>query len=146
MKDRIVLLVEEFFKHLEKREPFERELMEFKLRLRAKLLETTVHFSSEAYAVNRNLNYILEALEEKLEEEINNINYDSEIHLTKAIKTFEVLNEVLKEFMYENLIQDKRRLSSVAGFTGKTVETLKGEYRKRFGGVLNDLRKKLGLS
>ncbi|HHJ63992.1 MAG TPA: hypothetical protein ENJ61_03705, partial [Aquifex aeolicus] len=74
MKDGVVSLVRDFFAGMEGREPFETELMEFRLRLRAKLLEITTSFPTEPQLVNRNLNYVLSALEEALREEVEQVD------------------------------------------------------------------------
>jgi len=136
MKDGVILLVREFFSEVEKREPFETELMDFRLRLRAKLLQITTSFPSEPQLVNRNLNYVLSALREALTEEMERVDPTSETQLLRAIRTLDAMNGVLKEFMYEDSLKDKKQLSSLTGFIGRSVERLRGEHRKRFGGVL----------
>ncbi len=143
MKDGVVSLVRDFFASMEGREPFETELMEFRLRLRAKLLEITTSFPTEPQLVNRNLNYVLSALEEVLREEVEQVDLSSEISLQRAMKTLSVMNDVLKEFMYEDRIRDKKQLSSLTGFIGRSIERFKGEHRKRFGGVLTGFLKLL---
>jgi len=136
MKDGVVSLVRDFFAGMEEKEPFETELMEFRLRLRAKLLEITTSFPAEPQLVNRNLNYVLSALQEVLREEVEQVNLASETCLLRTVKTLSVMNDVLKEFMYEDRIKDKKQLSSLTGFLGRSIERFKGEHRKRFGGVL----------
>ncbi len=143
MKDGVVSLVRDFFAGMEGREPFETELMEFRLRLRAKLLEITTSFPTEPQLVNRNLNYVLSALEEALREEVEQVDLSSEISLQRAMKTLSVMNDVLKEFMYEDRIRDKKQLSSLTGFIGRSIERFKGEHRKRFGGALTGFLKLL---
>ncbi len=141
MKDGVILLVRGFLSEVERREPFETELMNFRLRLRAKLLEITTSFPTEPQLVNRNLNYVLSALQETLAEEIEKVDPSSEVLLTRTIRTLDAMNGVLKEFMYEESIKDKKQLSSLTGFIGRSVEKLRGEHRKRFGGVLAGIRK-----
>jgi hypothetical protein len=145
MEDRVVVIVEEFFKDIEKREPFETELMDFRLRFRAKLLEIVTSFPTDRDLANRSLDYSLEGVERIIKREIESINLESEEVLYRTIKTLNVVNEVLKEFMHEDRVKDKRKLSSLTGFIGNTVERLKGEYKKRFGGFMTTLKKLFGM-
>jgi len=141
MKDGIVLLVREFLETIEVREPFETELMEFRLHLRAKLLQVATSFPADPPLVNRNLNYVFSALQEALAEGMEKVNRSSEVSLLRTIKTLSVMNEVLKEFMYKDSIRDKKQLSALTGFIGASVERLKGEHKKQFGGLMAGLRK-----
>ncbi|RLJ70134.1 hypothetical protein BCF55_0398 [Hydrogenivirga caldilitoris] len=145
MEDRVVVIVEEFFKDIDKKEPFETELMDFRLRLRAKLLEVITAFPTEPDVANRSLDYALDGIERVIKKEIDQINLESEEVLYRTIKTFQIMNEVLKEFMQEDRVKDKRRLSSITGFIGNTVEKLKSEYKKRFSGFLTSLKRLFGL-
>ncbi len=145
MEERVVVIVEEFFKDIDKKEPFETQLMEFKLRFRAKLLEIVTSFPTDPDIANRSLDYTLEGIEKVIKKEIDNINLESEEVLYRTIKTLNTINEVLKEFMHEDRVKDKRRLSSLTGFIGNTVEKLKGEYKKRFGGFLASIKKLFGI-
>ncbi len=145
MEDRVVVIVEEFFRDIEKKEPFDTELMDFRLRFRAKLLEIITSFPTEPEVANRSLDYSLDAIERVIKEEIDKINLESEEALYRTIKTLKEINEVLKEFMHEDRVKDKRKLSSLTGFIGNTVERLKSEYKNRFGGLIAGIKRLFGI-
>lgn len=145
MEDRVVIMVREFFEDIEKKEPFETQLMDFRLRFRAKLLEIVTSFPTEPEIASRSLDYALEGIERILKEEMEKVNLESEESLYRTIQTLKTVNEVLKEFMQENRVNDKRRLSYLTGYIGKMVERLRHEYKKRFGGILSSLKKLLGI-
>ncbi len=144
MDERVVIIVREFLQDIDSKEPFDTELMNFKLRFRAKLLEIITSFPTEPQLANRGLDYSLESIEKVLREEISRINVESEEILYRTIQTLKVMNEVLKEFMRENRVNDKRRLSSLTGFIGSSVERLRHEYRTRYGGFISSLKRLFG--
>ena len=145
MEDRVVVIVEEFFRDIDTKEPFETELMDFRLRFRAKLLEIITSFPTDPEVANRSLDYTLDGIERIVRQEIDNINLESEEVMYRTIRALKVMNEVLKEFMQEDRVRDKRKLSSITGFIGNTVERLKSEYRKRFGGLIAGIKRLFGL-
>ena len=141
MEERVVFILKEFFEDIDKREPFPAQLMEFRLRFRAKLLEIVTSHRSSPELANRTLDYTLEAVERTIREEIERVNLESEAYLHRTIETLRVVGEVLKEFMHEDRVGDKRKLSSTSGFIGRTVERLGKEYRNRFGGFVKGIRR-----
>ncbi|WP_457600143.1 hypothetical protein [Hydrogenivirga sp.] len=145
MEERVVVIVEEFFKDIDKKEPFETELMDFRLRFRAKLLEIITSFPTEPEVANRSLDYTLDGIERLIRQEIDSLNLNSEEVMFRTIKTLRVVNEVLKEFMHEDRVKDKRKLSAITGFIGNTVERLKSEYKRRFGGLLTSIKRLFGI-
>ncbi len=145
MEDRVVLIVKEFFEDIDRKEPFQTQLMEFRLRFRAKLLEIVTSYPTNPELANRTLDYALEAIERVVKEELDKVNLESETSLYRTIETLKVVNEVLKEFMHEDRVNDKRKLSSITGFIGNAVERLKQEYRNRFGGLIKSIKRMLGL-
>ncbi len=145
MEDRVVVIVEEFFRGIDTKEPFETELMDFRLRFRAKLLEIITSFPTDPEVANRSLDYTLDGIERIVRQEIDNINLESEEVMYRTIRALKVMNEVLKEFMQEDRVRDKRKLSSITGFIGNTVERLKSEYRKRFSGLIAGIKRLFGL-
>ena len=145
MEDRVVLIVREFFEDIDRKEPFQTQLMEFRLRFRAKLLEIVTSYPTNPELANRTLDYALDAVERVIKEEIEKVNLESERSLYRTIETLKVVNEVLKEFMHEDRVNDKRKLSSITGFIGNAVEKLKQEYRSRFGGFIRSIKRLLGL-
>ena len=145
MEDRVVVIVEEFFRGIDTKEPFETELMDFRLRFRAKLLEIITSFPTDPEVANRSLDYTLDGIERIVRQEIDNINLESEEVMYRTIRALKVMNEVLKEFMQEDRVRDKRKLSSITGFIGNTVERLKSEHRKRFGGLIAGIKRLFGL-
>ncbi len=145
MEERVVIIVEEFFKDIDKKEPFETQLMDFRLRFRAKLLEIITSFPTDPEVANRSLDYSLDGIERVIKSEIDKINLESEEVLYRTIKTLREINEVLKEFMHEDRVRDKRKLSSLTGYIGNSVEKLKSEYKKRFGGLLAGIKRLFGI-
>ena len=145
MEDRVVLIVKEFFRDIEAKDPFESELMDFRFKFRAKLLEIITSFPTDEEVANRSLNYALDGIDKAIKEEIDKINLESEEIMFRTIRTLRVVNEVLKEFMHEDRVRDKRKLSGITGYIGNTVERLKSEYKKRFGGLFAGIKRLLGL-
>ncbi len=145
MEDRVVFIVKEFFEDIDKKEPFQTQLMEFRLRFRAKLLEIVTSYPTNPELANRTLDYALEAVEKVIKEELEKVNLESETSLYRTIETLKVVNEVLKEFMHEDRVNDKRKLSSITGFIGNAVERLKQEYKSRFGGLIRSIKKLFGI-
>ncbi len=145
MEDRVVVIIQHFLKDIDRKEPFEIELTEFKLKFRAKLLEIVTSFPAQPELANRGLNYTLDGIERVIREEIDRLNFESEEILYRTIKTLNVVNEILKEFMYEDKLNDKKKLSSLTGYIGNTVEKLKQIYRRRFDGFLASIKKLLGM-
>ena len=144
IEDRIIVIVEEFFSDISSREPFETELIEFRLRLRAKLLEIVTSFPTDPDVASRSLNQAIEGMEGVIKKSIDDINLDSEEALYRSVKTLETINEILKEFLLDNKIKDKKGISSLSGFIGNAVEKLRKEYKRRFGGFLRSLKRLLG--
>ncbi len=141
VEDRVVLILEEFFARMQDGDAFETELAEFRLRLRAKLLEVVTSFPTEPEVASRALNQAVEGMEAVVKKNIDSLDHGSEIHLMRAIRTLETLNEILKEFLYEDRVRDKKSLSSLSGYIGGILERLRREYRRRFGGFLNSLKR-----
>ena len=144
VSDRVVLIVEEFFAEIPNKDAFETELTEFKLRLRAKLLEIVTSFPTDPEVANTAFNQAVEGMEEIVRKSIDSLDHDSEVHLLRAMKTLETLNEILKEFLYEDRVKDKKSLSSLSGYIGGVLEKLRKEYKRRFGGLLNTIKRWLG--
>ncbi len=145
MEERVVIIVEEFFKDIDKKEPFETQLMDFRLRFRAKLLEIITSFPTDPEVANRSLDYALEGIEKVIKKEIDKVNLESEENLFRTVRILQTINEVLKEFMHEDRVKDKRRLSSLTGLIGNTIERLKAEYKKRFGGFFATIKRLFGM-
>ena len=143
--DRVIVIVEEFFSDIATKEPFETELIEFRLKLRAKLLELVTSFPTEPEVANRSLNMAVEGMEEVLRKRIDEIDLNSEEVLYRSVKALETVNEILKEFLLDNKIQDKKGISSLTGFIGNAVERLRREYRRRFGGFFRSIKRLLGM-
>ncbi len=145
MEDAVVRMVKEFMDDIDTVNPFETHLMEFRLKLRAKLLEIYTSYPTDKEVANRSLSYAVEGIGEVLKESINRVNTESEESLYRAVKTLETINDIIKEFMYSKDIEDKKVLSSVSGFIASSLETLRKEYKKKTGGVVNFIKGLLGL-
>ncbi|GEM_PF-682286 len=145
IEDRVIVIVEEFFKDIETKDPFENELVEFRLKLRAKLLEVVTSFPTQPEIANRSLNYAVEGMESIIKKSVEGVNLDSEEHIYRAVRTLETVNEILKEFMLDNKIKDKKSISNLSGYVGNAVERLRREYRKRFGGFTRWIKRLIGM-
>ncbi len=145
MEDRVVVIVKEFFQELSDLNPFDKELMDFRFRIRAKLVELTSAYSTDPDLACKTLNLALEGIEKVLREEINKVDLDSEDHIIRTVQTLNALNEVLKEMLSDDRVKDKRKLSSLTGMIGGAVEKLKGEYKNRHGGLVKSIKRLLGM-
>ncbi len=144
MEDRVIRIIIDFLGNVGDKEPFEAELTKFRLLLRAKLLEIVTSFPTEPDMANRSLNYTLEGIERVVKDSMRRINLESEEILYRTIQGLKVINRVLKEFMREDRVNDKRKLSSLTGYIGNAVEKLECEHRRRFGGFLRSIKRLLG--
>ena len=141
MEERVLLIIKEFFEGIEEKEPFQMELMDLKLRFKAKLLEIITSYPTEPEIASRGLDYVLEGVERVIREEIEKVNLESEESLLRTMETLKAVGDVLKEFMHEDRVRDKRKLSSTVGFIGNSVEKLATEHKKRFGGIVRRIKK-----
>ncbi len=145
LEDRVIGMVGEFMDNIESFEPFENHLTEFRLKLRAKLLEIFTSYPTDKDVASRSLSYAVEGIGEILKEKLSSVNTESEETLYRTVRTLETINDILKEFMYSKDIGDKKVLSSVSGFIASSLENFRREYRKRSGGVLNFIKALFGL-
>jgi hypothetical protein len=145
VEDAVVGLVREFMDNIESMNPFETHLMEFKLRLRAKLLEIFTSYPTDRELATKSLSYAVEGIGEVLRDRLRGINTDSEEVLYRTVRTLETVNSIIKEFMYSKEIEDKKVLSSVSGFIASSLETLRKSYGRKTGGVVGFIKGLLGL-
>ncbi len=146
LEDAVISMVREFMDSIEEANPFDTHLMEFRLKLRAKLLEIYTSFPTDPEVANRSLSYAVEGIGEVLKEKMNGIDLDSDESIYRTVKTLETINDIIKEFMYSDSIKDKKALSSVSGYIAGTVENLRREYRRRFSGIKDRIKRILGMS
>ncbi len=144
IEERVIIIVKEFMDDISSKEPFNLEISEYRFRLRSKLIELINQFSTDAQTMNASLNAALVGIERYLEDRINRTNLDSEKELKRIISALEETNKVLKEFLYKDNIKDKSYLSKLSGKIGYWVEILNLEFKRRFGGIFNKIRKILG--
>ncbi len=147
LEDIVIKMVRDFMDRLGELEPFDNHLMEFKLKLRAKLLEIYTSFPTDPEVAKRSLSYAVEGIGEVLKEKVNAVDLSSEESIYRTVRTLEMINEILKEFMYKDALGNNGKvLSSVCGFIAGSVEKLKSDYKRRFSGIKDRIKRLLGLS
>jgi cellulose biosynthesis protein BcsQ len=146
MEDRVIFIVREFFEEIDSTEPFENNLVEFKLRLKAKLLEVITAYPSDKESANRSFDSVLEGVDRTIDEFLNKLDTNNEEAILRFIKTLEGINDILKEFLYEDRISDKKKVSSLSGKISNTVQKLRLMWSKKFGGFLRRIKALFGKS
>ncbi len=146
MEDRVILIVREFFEEIDRAEPFENNLVDFKLKLKAKMLEVITAYPTDNSYANRSFDTVLEGVDKTIDEFLNKLDTENEEAMLRFIKTLEGINEILKEFLYEDRIQDKKRVSSLSGKISNTVQKLRLMWNKKFGGILRKIKSLFGKS
>ncbi|MEZ0361125.1 MAG: hypothetical protein ABWK04_04385 [Hydrogenobacter sp.] len=144
IEDSLVSIVENFFKDIDKKEPFYMELSQYRFSLKSKLTQILSQFAGDYETGSKSFNSAVEATWKALEDAINKLNLENEKELERATKVLEQTNEVLKEFLYEDRIKDKGSLSAVSGRIGDTLERLSYEMRRR-SGLIKRIKKLLGM-
>lgn len=144
IEDSITMIVEDFFKDIDKKEPFNTELSQYVFVLKSKLLQILSQFSGDYDTGSKSLNSAVEALGRALENAINGIDLQQEKQLERAVKVLESTNQLLKEFLYDERVKDKETLSLVTGKVGDMVEKLGYEMRRR-SGLMKRIRGLLGI-
>ncbi|RME09705.1 MAG: hypothetical protein D6804_05490 [Aquificota bacterium] len=144
IEERVILIVEDFFKDLQSREPFPTQLSEYRFMLKSKLVELVNQFPTDIQARNASFDSALEGILKSLEEVINRANLENKEELRRLIRGLEETNQVLKEFLYTDQIRDKSLLSKTTGRIGEWIEGLSMEFRRRFGGIINRLKALFG--
>ncbi len=144
IEERVVLIVEEFFKDLPSKEPFPSLLSQYRFTLKSKLVELINQFPTDMQARNASFDSALEGILRSLEQVINKTNFENKEELRRLIKALEETNEVLKEFLYTDQIRDKSLLSKTSGRIGEWVESLSMEFKRRFGGLINRIKALFG--
>lgn len=142
VRDQIKSLVLEFVKDLGKKEAFNTELIQFKLKLKAEIVEI-LNISKEEKIKMTLFKEIIEGLNEALVEISKNFNYENEELMEREIKFLEAINEVLKEFLASSEITDKHELSQLTAKISKIIERIRLELKEREGGILKRIRRLL---
>lgn len=140
IEERVVLIVEDFFKELPSKEPFPSELSNYRFMLKSKLVELINQFPTDMQARNASFDSALEGILRSLEEVINRANLEDKEELKRLIRALEETKEVLQEFLYTDQIRDKSLLSKTTGKIGEWIEKLNVEFRRRFGGIINRIK------
>ncbi|SNZ14758.1 hypothetical protein [Hydrogenobacter hydrogenophilus] len=133
IEDSITMIVEDFFKDIDKKEPFNTELSQYVFMLKSKLLQILSQFSGDYDMGSKSLNSAVEALGRALENAVNGIDLQQEKQLERAVKALESTNQLLKEFLYDPRVKDKETISLITGKIGDMVEKLGYEIRRRSG-------------
>ena len=136
IEERIVLIVEEFFEDIHRKEPFAQHLEDYRFRLRSKLIELLAQ-QTDSRGFDSAINGIMACIERQ----INRIDLENEKELRRVLETLEKTNELLKEFLEGDRIKDKTVLSKVSGRLGTLTEELRMEINRRFGGLLKKLKR-----
>ncbi len=144
IEERVVIIVKDFMEGIKSKEPFNSQLMDYRLRLRSKLIELLTQLASDRQTATVSFNSALEGMERYLEERINRIDLESEEELRRIIRALEETNGVLKEFLYGDEVKDKGVLSRVSGRIGQWVSALSLEFNRRFGGLWSKIKRLLG--
>lgn len=144
IEERVVLIVEDFFKDLPSKEPFPSHLSQYRFMLKSKLVELVNQFPTDMQARNASFDSALEGILKSLEEVINKTNLENKEELRRLIKSLEETKEVLQEFLYTDHIRDKSLLSKTSGRIGEWIEVLNMEFRRRFGGIINRIKALFG--
>jgi hypothetical protein len=131
IEDSITMIVEGFFKDIDKKEPFNTELSQYVFMLKSKLLQILSQFSGDYETGSKSLNSAVEALGRALENAINGIDLQQEEQLERAVKALEGTSQLLKELLYDERVKDKETLSLVTSKIGDMVEKLGYEVRRR---------------
>jgi hypothetical protein len=79
-----------------------------------------------------------------IEARINKLDLENEKELRRVLEAVEKTNELLKEFLEGDKVNDKSVLSKVSGRLGTITEELRLEVNRRFGGFLNRIKKLFG--
>ncbi len=144
IEDSIKMIVENFFKDIDKKEPFNTELSQYVFTLKSKLLQISSQFSGDYDTGSKSLNSAVEALGKAIEKAVNSIDLQQEKQLERALKALESTNQLLKEFLYDPRVKDKETISMITGKVGEMVENLNYEIRRR-SSFIKRIRKLLGI-
>jgi len=139
IKEQVKNLILEFAKELEKKEAFNTELIQFKLKLKAEILEI-LNISQEKELKMTLFKEVVEGANEALVEVTKGFNYENEKLMEREIMFLEALSEVLKEFLASNYIFDKHELSQLIAKISKLVERIRLELKEKKGGILKKIR------
>lgn len=139
IKEQVKNLIIEFAKELEKKEAFNTELIQFKLKLKAEILEI-LNISQEKELKMTLFKEVVEGVNEALVEVTKGFNYENERLMEREIMFLEALSKVLKEFLASNYIFDKHELSQLIAKISKLVERIRLELKEKRGGILKKIR------
>lgn len=139
IKQQVKNLIIEFAKELEKKEAFNTELIQFKLKLKAEILEI-LNISQEKELKMTLFKEVVEGVNEALVEVTKGFNYENERLMEREVIFLEAISEVLKEFLASNYISDKHELSQLIAKISKLVERIRLELKEKKGGILKKIR------
>ncbi len=139
VKEQVRDLIEEFAKDLKDKEPFNTELIQFKLKLKARLVEI-LSISKEKELKMTLFKEVVEGVNEALAEVSKKFDYEDERLMEREIMFLEALNDVLKEFLSSPEIVDKHDLSQLTAKISKIIERIRLELKERRGGILKKIR------
>ena len=142
VKDIVKNIILEFAKDIGKKEAFNTELIQFRLKLKAELMEI-LNISQEKELKTTLFKEIIEGFNESLAEITKNFNFKEESLIEREIMFLETLNEVLKEFLASSDITDKHELSQLTARISKLIERIRLDLKERKGGILKKIRRLL---
>ncbi|HIP42801.1 MAG TPA: hypothetical protein EYG91_02615 [Aquifex aeolicus] len=140
VKETLRTFISDFAKDLENAKPFNTKLVEFKLELKSKIILILSQVSDQSVKEEQ-FKEILKGVNEAIVEITKNINYENDKLLERHIAFFEAINEVLKEFLEGDSINDKHELSQLSNKISKMNERMYLELKGRRGGILSLIRK-----
>ncbi|HID66280.1 MAG TPA: hypothetical protein EYP32_05560 [Aquificaceae bacterium] len=139
-KETLQTFISDFAKDIENVEPFNTKLIEFKLKLKSQIILILSQVSDQDIKEEQ-FKEMLEGVNGAIVEITKNINYENDKLLERHIAFFEAINEVLKEFLEVDSINDKHELSQLSNKISKINERMRLELKERKGGILSFIRK-----
>ena len=136
LEEAVLSIVREFTDGLEEMDPFELHLSEFRMRLRAKLLQIYTSLQTERKIAEMTMASVVESLGRVLVELVGRADMSSERKLYRTIRTVETVRELLRDLAYTEVFTDRRAFLSVngvisellEGFRIRGVKTLDGKF------------------
>lgn len=144
IEDSVVSIVKDFFRDIDKREPFYTELTQYKFMLKSKLTQILSQFGGDYETGSKSFSSGVEAIWKALEDVVNKVDLEKEKQLERVIQALDATSQVLKEFLYDERIKDKETLSTLLGRIGETTDRLSYEMRRRTN-ILKRIKKLFGL-
>jgi len=139
VKEEIKLAVLEFGRTLGEKEAFAGEITKFKLTFKAQVVKA-LSLSRDGELKGRLMEQVIEGLEEALSELEGELGKGSEELLSRQALFLESLNGLLKDFLTDEELGDRRALSQLTARISHLLERINLEIKERRGGFIKKLR------